>query len=71
MISIIFAAVGAMACAFLMHVFVQFRRELRKEKCIEETRLTPVEIYRMEAAWEIARMTASARRRQLTPRKAA
>ena len=54
MVPITFGGLGTAACAFLIYVFVQLRREFLKETSIKETTLTPAEIYRMEAAWKLA-----------------
>lgn len=71
MIPIIFGVLGTAACAFLVYVFVQFRREYLKHNSVDETILTPAEIYRMEASWELARMSSRTRRRPPAKKEAA
>ena len=70
MVSIIFGILSVATCAFLTYVFVQFRHELLNiRKNSGETVLTAADIYRIEAAWKLARMSSRTGRGQ--PKKAA
>jgi hypothetical protein len=59
MTAIAFSILSVSACAFLIYVFVQFRRELLHVRTgsAGEPRLTRGDIYRIEAAWKLASMS--------------
>jgi hypothetical protein len=73
MVPIILSMLGVAACAFLAYVFMQFRRELlrMRKSPAEDTMLTAADIYRMEAAWKLARMSSHEVRKHAAKRKAA
>lgn len=52
MVAITFSVLSVVACAFLVYVFAQFRRELLqvRESSAGEPRLTDVDVRRIEAA---------------------
>lgn len=52
MVAITFSVLSVVACAFLIYVFAQFRRELLgvRESSAGEPRLTDVDVRRIEAA---------------------
>jgi len=59
MVAITFSALGIVACAFLIYVLVQFRRELLNgnKSFAGEPRLTDVDVKRIEAALMSVRMS--------------
>ena len=62
MFPIVFSMLGVSACTFLIYVLVRFRRELLRgrKNSVGESRLTEVDVRRIEAALMLARMSSHA-----------
>jgi hypothetical protein len=62
MFPIVFSMLGVSACTFLIYVLVRFRRKLLRgrKNSVEESRLTEVDVRRIEAALMLARTSSHA-----------
>ena len=62
MVPMTFSLLGVAACAFLIYVFAQFRRELLhlRKSSVGEPKLTWVDVRRTEAALMLAKMSSHA-----------